>query len=177
MDSICAVLGDCVYDVTPTSEGSMQEAAGRALVERHLTVATAESCTGGMVAASFVDYPGISAALNEAHVTYANEAKVKYCGVKPETLEAYGAVSEQTAREMACGLREKSGADIAVATTGIAGPGGGTREKPVGLVYVACADKFGVQVEKLNLGGGRGRVRRLATLKALDMVRRAALRE
>ena len=177
VDSICAVLGDCVYDVTPTSEGSMQEAAGRALVERHLTVATAESCTGGMVAASFVDYPGISAALNEAHVTYANEAKVKYCGVKPETLEAYGAVSEQTAREMACGLREKSGADIAVATTGIAGPGGGTKEKPVGLVYVACADKFGVQVEKLNLGGGRGRVRRLATLKALDMVRRAALRE
>lgn len=132
VDSICAVLGDCVYDVTPTSEGSMQEAAGRALVERHLTVATAESCTGGMVAASFVDYPGISAALNEAHVTYANEAKVKYCGVKPETLEAYGAVSEQTAREMACGLREKSGADIAVATTGIAGPGGGTKEKPVG---------------------------------------------
>lgn len=177
VDSICAVLGDCVYDVTPTSEGSMQEAAGRALVERHLTVATAESCTGGMVAASFVDYPGISAALNEAHVTYANEAKVKYCGVKPETLEAYGAVSEQTAQEMACGLREKSGADIAVATTGIAGPGGGTKEKPVGLVYVACADKFGVQVEKLNLGGGRGRVRRLATLKALDMVRRAALRE
>ena len=77
---------------------------------------------------------------------------------------------------MACGLREQSGADIAVATTGIAGPGGGTKEKPVGLVYVACADKFGVQVEKLNLGGGRGRVRRLATLKALDMVRRAAIR-
>lgn len=86
-------------------------------------------------------------------MTYANEAKVKYCGVKPETLEAYGAVSEQTAQEMACGLREKSGADIAVATTGIAGPGGGTKESPLGLVYVACADKFGVQVEKLNLGG------------------------
>ena len=74
-------------------------------------------------------------------MTYANEAKVKYCGVKPETLAAFGAVSEQTAFEMASGLRERSGADIAVATTGIAGPGGGTKEKPVGLVYVACADR------------------------------------
>ena len=121
VDAICGVLGDCVYDVTETSDGSMQEAAGRALVARHLTVSTAESCTGGMVAASLVDYPGISECLYEAHVTYANEAKVKYCGVKPETLAAYGAVSEQTAAEMAGGLREKSGADIAVATTGIAG--------------------------------------------------------
>ena len=174
VDAICGVLGACVYDVTETSDGSMQEAAGRALVARHLTVSTAESCTGGMVAASLVDYPGISECLYEAHVTYANEAKVKYCGVKPETLAAYGAVSEQTAAEMAGGLREKSGADIAVATTGIAGPGGGTKEKPVGLVYVACADKDGVTVERLQLGGDRARVRRLATLKALDMVRRAA---
>ena len=176
VDAICGVLGDCVYDVTETSDGSMQEAAGRALVARHLTVSTAESCTGGMVAASLVDYPGISECLYEAHVTYANEAKVKYCGVKPETLAAYGAVSEQTAAEMAGGLREKSGADIAVATTGIAGPGGGTKEKPVGLVYVACADKDGVTVERLQLGGDRARVRRLATLKALDMVRRAAVK-
>ena len=84
--------------------------------------------------------------------------------------------SEQTAFEMASGLRERSGADIAVATTGIAGPGGGTKEKPVGLVYVACADKDGVKVERLQLGGDRMRVRRLATLKALDMVRRAAIR-
>lgn len=154
----------------------MQETAGRALVARRLTVSTAESCTGGMVAASLVDYPGISECLYEAHVTYANEAKVKYCGVKPETLAAFGAVSEQTAFEMASGLRERSGADIAVATTGIAGPGGGTKEKPVGLVYVACADRHGVTVERLQLGGGRARVRRLATLKALDMVRRAAIR-
>ena len=78
---------------------------------------------------------------------------------------------------MASGLRERSGADIAVATTGIAGPGGGTKEKPVGLVYVACADKDGVTVERLQLGGGRARVRKLAALKALDMVRRAATKE
>ena len=100
------ILGESVYAVLPTSEGSMEEIAGRELTGRGLTVATAESCTGGLVAAKLVNYPGISAALGEAHVTYANEAKVKYCGVKPETLQTYGAVSEQTAREMAKGLRE-----------------------------------------------------------------------
>ena len=176
VDAICAVLGDCVYAVTPTSAGSMEEAAGRALTERGLTVATAESCTGGMVATRLVNYPGISAALGEAHVTYANEAKVRYCGVRQETLDAFGAVSEQTAREMAQGLRERSGADVVVATTGIAGPSGGTKEKPVGLVYVACADRFGTEVVRLSLGGSRERIRTLATLRALDMVRRSALR-
>jgi len=172
---ICELLGESVYAVLPTSEGSMEEIAGRELTERGLTVATAESCTGGLVAAKLVNYPGISAALNEAHVTYANEAKVRYCGVKPETLERFGAVSEETAREMAQGLRERSGADIAVATTGIAGPSGGTKEKPVGLVYVACADLHGVTIEKLNLRGNRERIRSLATLRALDMIRRSAL--
>jgi len=154
----------------------MEEIAGRELTARGLTVSTAESCTGGLVAAKLVNYPGISAALGEAHVTYANEAKVKYCGVRPETLATHGAVSEETAREMAQGLRERSGADIAVATTGIAGPSGGTKEKPVGLVYVACADKHGVEVQKLNLRGNRERVRQLAALRALDMVRRAAIK-
>ena len=172
---ICDILSESVYAVLPTSEGSMEEIAGKELTARGLTVATAESCTGGLVAAKLVNYPGISAALNEAHVTYANEAKVKYCGVKPETLERFGAVSEETAREMAQGLREKSGADIAVATTGIAGPGGGSAEKPVGLVYVACADLHGVTVEKLTLRGNRERIRSLAALRALDMVRRSAL--
>ena len=153
----------------------MEEIAGWELTQRGLTVATAESCTSGLVAAKLVNYPGISAALHEAHVTYANEAKVRYCGVKPETLARFGAVSEETAREMAQGLREKSGADIAAATTGIAGPGGGTAEKPVGLVYVACADKNGVRVERLQLTGNRERVRNLAALRALDMIRRAAI--
>lgn len=176
VDAICAVLGDAVYAVTDSADGSMEEAAGEALVRRHLTVATAESCTGGMVAAHLVNYPGISAALMEAHVTYANEAKVKYCGVKPETLAAHGAVSEETAREMAEGLRQRANCDVALATTGIAGPGGGTPEKPVGLVYVACADRFGTQVVRLQLGGNRQRVRQLACLRALDMIRRSALR-
>ncbi|MBR4038957.1 MAG: competence/damage-inducible protein A [Clostridia bacterium] len=169
------VLGGNIYAVLDTSEGSMEEAAGRELTARGLTVATAESCTGGLVAAQLVNYPGISSALGEAHVTYANEAKIKYCGVKPETLDRYGAVSEQTAREMAEGLRERSGADIVLATTGIAGPGGGTKEKPVGLVYVAVADAKGTRVERLQLSGSRDRIRHLSALRALDMIRRAAL--
>ena len=175
VQAITALLGGSVYAVLPTASGSMEEIAGQALTEKNLTVATAESCTGGLVAAKLVNYPGISAALHEAHVTYANEAKIKYCGVKKETLEQYGAVSEQTAREMAQGLRERSGADIAVSTTGIAGPSGGTKDKPVGLVYVGCADAHGVRVERLQLTGSRERIRNLAALRALDMIRRAAM--
>lgn len=175
VEALRGILGDAVYAVTDSPEGSMEEAAGRALTQRGLTVATAESCTGGLVAAKLVNYPGISAALNEAHVTYANAAKVRYCGVRQETLDVFGAVSEQTAHEMAQGLRERSGADIAVSTTGVAGPGGGTLEKPVGLVYVGCADAHGVRVERLMLSGDRQKVRELAALRALDMVRRAAL--
>ncbi len=173
VQAITSLLGESVYAVLDSSEGSMEEIAGRALTARSLTVATAESCTGGLVAAKLVNYPGISAALGEAHVTYANEAKMKYLGVKEETLKRYGAVSEQTACEMALGLRAQSGADIAIATTGIAGPGGGTKEKPVGLVYVACADAHGVRVERLQLRGDRQRIRSLAALRALDMIRRA----
>lgn len=172
---IAALLGESVYATLPTASGSMEEIAGRELTARGLTVATAESCTGGLVAARLVNYPGISAALGEAHVTYANEAKMRYCGVKKETLDTYGAVSEQTAREMAQGLRERSGADIAVSTTGIAGPSGGTKDKPVGLVYVGCADARGVRVEQLMLTGNRERIRNLAALRALDMIRRAAI--
>ena len=175
VNALCELIGESVYAVTETDEGSLEDALGELLVKKKLTIATAESCTGGMVAAKLVNYPGISAALYEAHVTYANEAKVRYCGVNQVTLDTYGAVSEETAREMAAGLRARSGADIALATTGIAGPGGGTKEKPVGLVYVACASVHGTQVMKLNLTGSRSRVRELTALRALDMARRAAL--
>lgn len=175
VDALREGLGDAVYAVCDTPDGSMEEAAGRALLARGLTVSTAESCTGGLVAARLVNFPGISAALREAHVTYANEAKTRYCGVREETLSRYGAVSEQTAREMAEGLRARSGADVAVATTGIAGPDGGTKEKPVGLVYVAVCDGKGTRVERLQLSGSRARIRELASLKALDMIRRSAL--
>lgn len=175
VQALRSALGESVYAVLSAASGSMEEIAGQELTARGLTVATAESCTGGLVAARLVNFPGISAALGEAHVTYANEAKMKYCGVKKETLDAYGAVSEQTAREMAQGLRARSGADIAVSTTGIAGPSGGTKDKPVGLVYVGCADARGVRVERLTLNGSRERIRNLAALRALDMIRRAAM--
>ena len=114
--------------------------------------------------------------LHEAHVVYANEAKERYLGVRPETLEAFGAVSEACAREMAEGLRARSGADVAVSTTGVAGPGGGTPQKPVGLVYVAAACPEGTFVRELRLNGDRQRVRTLASLHALNMIRLAALR-
>ena len=145
------------------------------LMEKTITVATAESCTGGMIASAITDVPGSSGIFGYGMVTYSNEAKRKILGVQKETLEQYGAVSEQTAREMAQGLRERSGADIAVSTTGIAGPSGGTKDKPVGLVYVGCADAHGVRVEKLTLTGSRERIRNLAALRALDMIRRAAM--
>ncbi len=112
---------------------------GRALQDRHWTMATAESCTGGLIAGAITDVAGSSAWFDRGFVTYSNAAKVEMLGVRPETLAALGAVSEATAREMAAGALARSGADIAVAVTGVAGPAGGTPEKPVGLVCFAWA--------------------------------------
>jgi len=139
----------------------------RTLIGEGLSVATAESCTGGMIASTIVDYPGASDCFNEGYVTYSNEAKVKNLGVKTETLEAYGAVSEQTAKEMAIGVKDKSGADFGLSSTGIAGPGGGTIEKPVGLVYIACAYKDKCIVKELHLKGNRTSVRKKTVKEAL----------
>ena len=143
----------------------------KALVEKYSalgkTVAVAESCTGGLISKRITDVSGSSAVLGYGAVTYANEAKVKLLSVKPETLEKYGAVSEQTASEMALGVRALSGADVGIATTGIAGPGGGSAEKPVGLVYLGVASEKGVRVIRLMLKGDRDRVRILASSNAL----------
>jgi PncC family amidohydrolase len=109
------------------------------MVDRGLSLATAESCTGGLVAHRITDLSGSSAFFVGGFVTYADEAKVKLLGVRPETLLAHGAVSEETAREMARGARQRLDADIAIAVTGVAGPTGGTSEKPVGLVYLALS--------------------------------------
>ena len=114
----------------------IEEVVGDLLVNKKLTISTAESCTGGMIASRVINYPGISEAFLEGAVTYSNEAKMRTLKVKKETLDAVGAVSEETAREMALGIAERTGSDISVVTTGIAGPGGGTKEKPVGLVYI-----------------------------------------
>ncbi len=138
-----------------------------------LTVATAESCTGGMVSAALTAIPGSSAAFTFGFVTYANEAKVEMLGVAPKTLDAHGAVSRQVAEEMANGAIRRSKADLAVAITGVAGPGGGTQEKPVGLVWFGLAGTFGtISEKKLFPGTSRDLVRTLATRNALRLLSR-----
>ena len=116
----------------------LNEKVVKMLAERKMTVSAAESCTGGLFAALITNVSGASEVLNESFVTYANSAKMKYLGVKGKTLEKHGAVSYETAFEMAEGLRKNTGADVTVGITGIAGPTGGTKEKPVGLVYIGC---------------------------------------
>ena len=167
-------LGDVIYAVTDDPQFTMEQAVAEVLLAKGLTVATAESCTGGMIASRLVNIPGISAALLEGHVTYANEAKVRVLGVSQASLAAHGAVSEEVASEMAAGLRARSGADICIATTGVAGPDGGTPEKPIGLVWLGMATKDGTWTRKLQLGGDRQRIRTLATLNALHWIYQTA---
>lgn len=141
------------------------------LTELNLTVATAESCTGGLIASNIVDVPGASYCFNEGYVTYSNEAKMKNLGVKDSTLSAYGAVSSQTATEMAMGVRKRASSNFGVSSTGIAGPGGGSPSKPVGLVYVACA--YGgnkCKVLELHLHGDRTQIRNLAANRAIELL-------
>ena len=138
------------------------------------TIATAESCTGGMVAAALTDIAGSSAVLDRGFVTYSNEAKIAMLGVAEATLAGHGAVSEAVAREMAEGARHRSGVDVAVSITGIAGPGGGSPAKPVGLVHFACAGPAGTIHREERFGDqGRAAVRRASTLVALEMLRDA----
>lgn len=138
-----------------------------------LRLAAAESCTGGLVAAALTDIAGSSAVFERGFVTYSNDSKVEMLGVTPQTLAAHGAVSAQTAREMALGALAHSRADLAVAITGIAGPGGGSAEKPVGLVHFACARRGGATVSCERRFGplSRSEIRTLATLEALALLR------
>ena len=140
------------------------------LASMKMTVATAESCTGGLIASSIVDIAGASDCFNEGYITYSNEAKMRNLSVKESTLMQYGAVSTQTAKEMAIGVRKKAHADFGIASTGIAGPGGGSPEKPVGLVYIACAYDDKCQVRQLNLSGDRSQVRHQAADEALQLL-------
>lgn len=152
----------------------LAETLVRELIEKGLKIAFAESCTGGMITSATVDIPDASKVLYEGAVTYSNEAKTARLGVLPETLERYGAVSAETAKEMAEGLLEN--ADVGVSVTGIAGPSGGTPEKPVGLVYIAVSGKNGTVVSKNNFSGDRKAVRiktrNRALKEALGYIRR-----
>lgn len=137
------------------------------LIEKNISVATAESCTGGKIASAVTDVPGASGIFGYGVVTYSNEAKVKILGVSQSTLDAHGAVSEETAYEMAKGLRKLSGAAVAVSVTGIAGPGGGSAEKPVGLVYMGLAVNGEIFVKKNLFKGDRDEIRRQTVETAL----------
>ena len=152
--------------------GSVEGAVVSLLLESGETLATVESCTGGLIAKRLTDLPGVSAVYLGGAVTYANEAKERMVGVKHETLAAHGAVSEETAREMAEGIRAALGADYGIATTGIAGPGGGTPEKPVGTVYIAVASKAETRVKRLNLPPMRDReyIRTASATNALALL-------
>ena len=153
------------------NENSIEFNLGEILCNNKLTISTAESCTGGMVAAKLISYPGISASFLEGAITYSNESKMKRLGVRKETLDTYGAVSEETAKEMAEGIARVSLSNISIATTGIAGPGGGTDEKPVGLVYIGVHVNNKTIIEKCNFSGNREEVRVLATNHALKMLK------
>ena len=146
------------------------------LMANDLTVTTAESCTGGMIAARIINVPGVSECYKAGLVTYSNKAKRKFLGVRKSTLDKYGAVSSKTASEMAKGAALLMKSDVAVAVTGIAGPDGGTEEKPVGLVYIACYMKDKVKVEEYHFRGNREKVREQTVIQALDLLRRSIIK-
>ncbi len=137
----------------------------------NLTATCAESCTGGLLSARLINVPGVSDTYKSGVITYSNKAKRRFLGVKKSTLQKYGAVSEQTAEEMAKGAALFHKADVAVAVTGLAGPEGGEEDKPVGLVYIACSVKGKTTVRKYRFSGNRGKVRESAVSAALALMR------
>jgi nicotinamide-nucleotide amidase len=137
-----------------------------------LSLATAESCTGGLVAARLTDVPGASDVFVASIVAYSDEVKIAQLGVQESVLAEHGAVSEQVAAALARGARARLGADVAVAVTGVAGPGGGTEDKPVGLVFLHAAGPAGELAGRLDFPGDRGTIRQRATVAALHLVRR-----
>ncbi|MEW6428810.1 MAG: CinA family nicotinamide mononucleotide deamidase-related protein [Thermodesulfobacteriota bacterium] len=162
-------LADCLYGV---DDDTMEQVVGRLLLERGLTLATAESCTGGLVASRIVRVPGSSRYYSGGVVAYSNPLKEKLLGVAQTMLAAHGAVSGEVAAAMAEGARAACNADLAVAVTGVAGPGGGTADKPVGLVYLACAGSTTTTVVRRLFAGDRRQIQKITTMTALDLVRR-----
>jgi nicotinamide-nucleotide amidase len=152
------------------NNASVDDALAAALLARSQTIATCESCTGGLVASRLTDRPGSSAYVLGGLVTYSNEAKTDLAGVPAELIERFGAVSPEIAEAMARGAREALGADIGISTTGIAGPDGGSADKPVGLVYLCAVGPQGTLARKLNLDGDRAQIRTTTVEVALDML-------
>jgi nicotinamide-nucleotide amidase len=168
------VLGE---NIMARGEESPEGNVGKLLINANLSLSLAESCTGGLVACMLTSQPGASAFLERGAVTYADSAKQDWLQVPLPILQQHGAVSEQCARAMAIGLRHTTGTDLALAITGIAGPDGGTEEKPVGTVFMALASPEGVHVKRYQFNGDRAKVQRMSAFMALEWLRRFALRQ
>lgn len=166
-------FGANVY--TTEEEVTLEQAVVDLLLANRLTVSTVESCTGGMVAARLINVPGVSEVFKSGHITYSNKAKRKIVSVKRSDLEKYGAVSEKVAKDMAKGAAVLTKADVVVSVTGIAGPDGGTEEKPVGLVYIGCYVKGRINVRKYNFSGNRAKIRECSVAAALTLMRQCIL--
>lgn len=166
-------FGTLIYTNDP--QVTLEMAIYELLKANNLTVTTAESCTGGLVAGRLINVPGISEYLKEGYITYSNEAKQKLLGVPAEILQKYGAVSPQTAEAMAKGGAKAAEADVCIVVTGIAGPDGGSLEKPVGLVYMSCYCLGKVYTEKNQYTGSRSKIREYAVASALTLLRQAIL--
>jgi nicotinamide-nucleotide amidase len=162
-------LGENLFS---TSGEAIEEVIARELQQLHSTVSTAESCTGGMVAERLTNVPGSSTYFLGGAVCYSNELKTAWADVPPDLIESKGAVSPEVAVALADGIRRRTGATYGIGVTGIAGPGGGTPEKPVGLVHIALADEKSAKERALRFPGDRDRIRMQATVAALDMLRR-----
>lgn len=170
MDKIQGRFGVDIF--TTDEKETLEEHVVRLLKKKDCKIAAAESCTGGLLAGRIINVPGASDVMDTSMVTYSNKSKSKILGVKKTTLKEFGAVSKETAKEMAKGIAKLAKADVGIAVTGIAGPDGGTKKKPVGLVYIACSYKDKVRVVEYNFPGNRERVRERSVINALDLVRR-----
>ncbi len=151
---------------------SLEAVVAELLIKKGLTIAIAESCTGGLLSGRLINYPGISSVFMEGVVSYSNQSKIRLLGVRAETLEKHGAVSENTAKEMAEGICKVANTDVGVSITGIAGPDGGTKTRPVGLAYVGICINGITKIKKVNSTGSRNRIRNMLTTTALDFIRR-----
>lgn len=166
-------FGNHVY--TTEEDVTLEKAVVDLLLANDLTVTTAESCTGGLLSARLINVPGVSEVYKAGYITYSNKAKRKYVGVKRTTLDKYGAVSKKVAEEMAKGAALFNKADVAVSVTGIAGPDGGTEEKPVGLVYVSCYVCGTVTTREFHFSGNRSKIRETTVAHALTLMRECIL--
>jgi nicotinamide-nucleotide amidase len=158
-------------NIYSTDNLNLEQVAGNLLIGNNITLSIAESCTGGLLSSLITDVPGISRVFMGSIVCYSDDSKINFLNVSQNTLNNYGAVSRESAVEMAIGAKEKFNTDIGVSITGIAGPAGATKDKPIGLVYIALAGSGSLDIRELNLIGGRQKIKKLSAMNSLDMIR------